>query len=274
MADMTLPLHDAVTVITGAASGIGRATALAFARRGSHLALTDRDAEELARTAAQASELGVSVSRHAMDVTDGAAVAALPSEVVDAHGRVTVLINNAGVTLIGRFADTSLDEFRWLTDINLHAVVAHTHAFLPALRTQPAAQIGIVSSMFGLIGPPGQVAYATAKFAVRGFGEALRHELTGTGVGVTIAHPGGIATAIARRARIVAGADQAAARAQADAFDRRALRIDPDIAGARIARGVARRRSRVLIGADARIADAVQRLSPGRYWAMLGRAYR
>jgi short-subunit dehydrogenase len=266
-----LPLRDAVAVITGAGSGIGRATALAFAARGTELALSDRDADGLAVTVAAAESLGVRVTGHHVDVTDHRAVTALPAAVVDAHGRVTVLVNNAGVALTGAFANTSLDEFRWLTATNLDAVVAHTHAFLPELLRQPAAQIVIVSSLFGLIAPAGQVAYATAKFGVRGFGEALRHELAGTGTGVTLVHPGGIATAIARNARVAGRADQVLARTVTADFDRRFLRIPPQVAGERIARAVERRRRRVLIGADARVGDLVQRLAPARYWDVLGR---
>lgn len=268
---MTLPLRDSVSVVTGAASGIGRATALALAGRGGHLALTDRDADGLHETATAARGTGVMVTTHHMDVTDAAAVARLPARVVADHGRTTVLVNNAGVALTGWFADTSLDEFRWLVEINLHAAVAHTHAFLPLLRTQPAAQIVLMSSLFGLIAPAGQVAYATSKFGIRGFGEALRHELAGTSVGVTLVHPGGIATAIARRARIVAGTDATSARALADEFDRRFLRIPPRMAGERIVRAIARRRRRALIGTDAYVGDLVQRALPARYWSVLGR---
>jgi short-subunit dehydrogenase len=269
VADVKLPLRDAVAVITGAGSGIGRATALAA--RGSHLALTDRDADGLTGTVAAAEVHGVRVTSHLLDVTDVRGVANLPAAVVDAHGRVTVLVNNAGVALTGAFVNTSLDEFRWLTATNLDAVVAHTHAFLPELLRQPAAQIVMVSSLFGLIAPAGQVAYATAKFGVRGFGEALRHELAGTGTGVTVVHPGGIATAIARNARTARDADQHVARTVSADFEQRHLRIPPRVAGERIVRAVERRRPRLLIGADARIGDLMQRLAPARYWRVLGR---
>lgn len=268
---VALPVRDAVAVVTGAASGIGRATALAVADRGGHLALTDRDGDGLERTAEAARRAGVRVTTHRMDVTDRPAVAALPGQVIAAHGRVSVLVNNAGVALGGTFAEASMDDIRWLLDINLDAVIAHTHAFLPALRQAPTGQVVLLSSLFGLVAPPGQVAYAAAKFAVRGFGEALRHELAGGSVGVTVVHPGGIATAIARRSRVAAGADATAERARSATFERRFLRIAPEVAGARIVTAIERRRPRVLIGADARVGDLVQRLAPTRYWSLLAR---
>jgi short-subunit dehydrogenase len=139
-----LPLRGAVAVVTGAASGIGRATALAVAARGGNLALTDRDRGGLEAIAAEARQAGVRVTTHRMDVTDRTAVAALPEAVIAAHGGVAVLINNAGVTLAGTFAEATLDDVRWVLDVDLHAVVAHTHAFLPALHRAPAAQVVVV----------------------------------------------------------------------------------------------------------------------------------
>lgn len=268
-----LALRGSVSVLTGAGSGIGRACALALADRGGHLALTDRDAVGLGATAARARERGVLVSTYEMDVADTDAVAALPARVLDDHGRVTVLINNAGVSLVGRFADLTLAEFDWLLDINFRAVVGHTAAFLPVLARQPAAQIVNVSSLFGLIAPAEQTAYAASKFAVRGFSESLRHELVDSAVGVTVVHPGGIRTAIARSARVAAHVDQSAARASSDAFDQRFLRIPPSNAATAIVRAIERRRPRVLIGADARGGDLLARLAPARYWPLLRRVF-
>ncbi|HEV2130542.1 MAG TPA: SDR family NAD(P)-dependent oxidoreductase, partial [Longimicrobiaceae bacterium] len=198
---MKLVLQEGVAVVTGAASGIGRAMALALAARGCHLALVDRNAESLEETARQAEERGVRVSWHPLDVTDGDAISALPGAVLAQHGRVTILLNNAGVTLIGRFEEVTLEEFRWLLEVNFFAVVALTGAFLPILLRQEQAQIVNVSSLFGIIAPAEQTAYSASKFAVRGFSEALRHELEGSPVGVTVVHPGGVRTAIATSAR-------------------------------------------------------------------------
>ena len=202
-----MKLRGRVAVVTGAGGGIGRGIALALARRGCHLALADIDAAGLAATAAEAEAeaAGVRPSRHVVDVADRAAVAALPALVREAHGRVDVLVNNAGVALGGSFEQVSETDFDWLMAINFEAVVRMTRAFLPLLHGSDDARIVNVSSVYGLVSPPGQSAYSASKFAVRGFSNALRHELEGTRVGVTVVHPGGVATAIARSARAPAG---------------------------------------------------------------------
>ena len=199
-------LHQCVAVVTGAGSGIGRGLALALARRGCHLALADVNTAGLAETAALLAPHGVRVSQHPLDVTDRAAVAALPDEVLGIHGQVDLLFNNAGVAVGGLFSQVSEKDFDWLMEINFHAVVRMTRAFLPLLRERPAARVVNISSLFGLIAPAGQTAYSASKFAVRGFSNALAHELAleGSSVGVTVAHPGGVATSIARNARIAA----------------------------------------------------------------------
>jgi short-subunit dehydrogenase len=168
-------LDGGVAVLTGAASGIGRATALALAGRGCHLALVDRDAEGLVETARRITARRVRVSQHVLDVTDDDAVLALPEAVLTEHGRVTILINNAGVSLVGRFEEVTMAEFRWLIEINFLAVVVLTKVFLPILLQQKKAQIVNISSLFGIIAPAEQTAYVAAKFAVRGFSESLRH---------------------------------------------------------------------------------------------------
>jgi short-subunit dehydrogenase len=263
---MSLDLTGAVAVVTGAASGIGRAVSLALADRGAHLALADRNADGLQATAERARTSGVTVSTHVVDVSDAEAVAALPDAVLAEHGRATVLMNNAGVSLVGRFEEVSMEEFRWLMEINLFAVVGLTKAFLPTLLAQERAHIVNVSSLFGLIAPAEQVAYATSKFAVRGFSEALRHELEDTSVGVTVVHPGGVATRIASDARVAAGADADEAARQMESFTARALTMTPEKAAGLIVRAVETQKKRLLIGADARAGDAVQRALPASYW--------
>ena len=202
-------LKGRVAVVTGAGSGIGRGISLALARRGCHLALADIDGAGMAETALQAAALGVTTSRHAIDVAERAAVAALPEAVRAAHGRIDLLVNNAGVALGGTFEQVSETDFDWLMAINFDAVVRMTRAFLPLLHTSDDARIVNVSSVYGLISPPGQSAYSASKFAVRGFSNALRHELAGTRIGVTVVHPGGVATAIIRSARVAADLDPA-----------------------------------------------------------------
>ena len=264
---MSFPLQDRVAAVTGAASGIGRATALALAGRGCDLALADQDAEGLAATAEQAERAGATVSQHVFDVTDAAAVRAFPVGVRSAHGRASVLMNNAGASLVGRFDEVSLKEFRWLMDVNFFSVVEITKAFLPLLREQRQAQVVNVSSLFGLIAPAEQVAYASSKFAVRGFSEALRHELEGTGIGITVVHPGGVRTGIARNGRVAARMDPDEAARKTETFAAEALRLEPEVAAEAIVRGIERRKRRVLIGADARAGDALARLAPSRYWS-------
>jgi len=263
-------LRGRVAVVTGAAGGIGRGIALALARRGCDLALVDIDGAGLAATAAQAETLGVRTSRHVVDVADREAVAALPAALRAAHGRVDVLVNNAGVALGGTFEQVSEADFDWLMAINFEAVVRMTRAFLPLLRASDDARIVNISSVYGLVSPPGQSAYSASKFAVRGFSNALRHELEGTRIGVTVAHPGGVATAIARSARAPAGvpAEEIALRRAAS---EKMLRMAPERAGEIIVLAVERRRARVLVGGDAVVVALIERLAPVRYWRLLGR---
>ena len=201
-------LAGRTAVITGAANGIGRAIAVSLARRGCHLALADIDEAGMAGTAELIQESGVRVSRHRLDVADRVAVAEFPDIVAAEHGGVDVLVNNAGVAVGGTFEQVSDEDFEWLFEINFWGVVRMTRAFLPLLRASDDARVVNLSSIYGVIAPPEQTAYSASKFAVRGFSEALRHELEGSGIGVTVVHPGGVATSIAENARIPAGATE------------------------------------------------------------------
>jgi len=262
-------LRGGVAVVTGAAGGIGAALAGVLAARGCGLALADVNAAGLRDVAAQARSQGVSVSEHRLDVADNDAVAAFPDAVLAEHGRVSVLVNNAGVALGGSFEQVSPADFDWLLSINFGGVVRMTRAFLPLLRREPAAQLVNLSSIFGIIAPPGQTAYAASKFAVRGFSEALRHELEGSSVGVTVVHPGGVRTAIATSARRT-GLSNAETQAQMEIWAK-FLRLDPQDAAERIVRGIERREKRVLVGRDAQRAALIQRLFPVDYWRVLQR---
>jgi short-subunit dehydrogenase len=268
---MDLDLAGCAAVLTGAASGMGAELAVQLATKGANLALVDRNEAGLLATAARAARPGVKITTHVLDISDAAAVAAFPEQIVTAHGRVNVLVNNAGVALVGTFEQASLADFEWLMNINFWGAVRLTHAFLPVLRREPAAQVVLVSSVFGLIGPPGQTAYAASKFAIRGFGESLRHELGGTGIGVTIVHPGGIDTNIARSARVGEKMDVQSAQAGVALFQKM-LKTKADVAARRILTGIEKREKRVLIGADAYQIDIIQRLMPVRYWGLIGRS--
>jgi NADP-dependent 3-hydroxy acid dehydrogenase YdfG len=263
-------LHNRVAVITGAGSGIGRATAFAMARRGARLALADIDAGSVA---AVAREIGPAATHHVLDVADRAAVAAFPAIVRAAHGRVDLLVNNAGVALGGTFEQVGAEDFDWLMEINFGGVVRMTRAFLPLLHASDDARIVNVSSIYGIIAPPGQAAYSASKFAVRGFSSVLRHELEGSTVGVSVVHPGGVATNIAQNARVPAGAP-------ADEVERgrrtmaKLLRMAPEQAGEIIVRGIERRQARILVGSDAKAAALLERLAPVGYWNLLKKAIK
>lgn len=268
--------RGSVALITGAASGIGAALAHSLTARGCAAVLVDRDAAGLDATARAVAQHGVMVTTHVLDVTDKEAISALPEAVSAEFGRLNLLINNAGVALGGRFADVHPDDVDWLLDTNLRSVMHMTHAFLPMLERARQAQIVNMSSLFGLIAPPTQAAYAASKFGIRGFSEALRHEYAGTGLGVTVAHPGGVDTAIARSARGPrAAGDAAVLEARTKAFEKaRAdfqsfLRLSPEFAARKVLEAVEQRAPRVVIGKDARYAALIQRLFPANYWSIL-----
>jgi NAD(P)-dependent dehydrogenase (short-subunit alcohol dehydrogenase family) len=261
-------LEGGVAVITGAGSGIGRALAQRLAREKMSLALADNDAAGLEETAFQLCDCGQTVSTHAVDVSDLKRVEQFAAEVIAKHGRATLLINNAGVAMWGTVEELSIDEIAWLIGINYWGVVYGVKTFLPLLRREPRAHIVNVSSIYGMISPAGQSAYCSAKFAVRGFTEVLLHELEGSTIGVSCVHPGGIRTAVARRARIAAKADPAKAALHIGRFDRIAMTL-PDAAADRIVDGVKRGESRILVGKDAVRLDRLQRIFPIRYWNSL-----
>ena len=263
-------LKGRTAVVTGGAGGIGRAVAVSLARRGCHLALADVDESGMEGTADLLREYGVRVSRHRLDVADRAAVKGFPAVVAAEHPGVDVLVNNAGVAVGGTFEQVSEEDFEWLFEINFWGVVRMTRAFLPLLRASGDARVVNLSSVFGLVAPPEQVAYAASKFAVRGFSEALRHELEGSGVGVTVVHPAGVATNIAEKARTPAGVSEEEVARRRELF-RKLLRLPPEFAGEAIVRGVEQRKPRVLIGADARFISVLARARPVSYWKVLAR---
>jgi NADP-dependent 3-hydroxy acid dehydrogenase YdfG len=247
-----------IVALTGASSGIGRALALDLAKRGAILALADRNAEGLAEIA-RLVPAGSRTTQHTVDVADEAAVLGFADAVRATHGAVDILINNAGVAMYGSVMETSTAELRWLMDINFYGVVFGVRAFLPMLLERPDASIVNVSSLFGLWAPAGQSAYSAAKFAVRGYSESLRGELSHTNVHVVTVHPAGIATAIARSSRVAAAADHVAAEKSSRRFDR-LLSIPAEEAAAIILVGIERKDDRVLVGADAVRVDLMTRL--------------
>src|SRR5581483_3225527 len=185
--DAMTAIAGASVAVTGAASGIGRALAIELAARGADLALADRDEAGLSDVAAEIAETGNTagqagaglpkVTLHRVDVGAREDIASFAREAVAAHPSLNIVINNAGVALLGQFHEIDQAQIEWLFNINFWGVVNATRAFLPQLSSQPAAHIVNISSIFGIVAPPGNTAYAAAKFAVRGFSESLRHEL-------------------------------------------------------------------------------------------------
>lgn len=259
-----------VAAITGAGSGIGRALAGELARRGCHLALSDVDEEGLAETVLECERAGVTVRPARLDVADRDAVFAWADTVVDDHGRVNLIVNNAGVGLGATAAAQSIDDFEWLMNVNFWGVVHGTQAFLPHLRDAGEGHIVNISSVFGLISIPTQSAYNASKFGVRGFTDALRMELEidPCGVSSTTVHPGGVKTNIARNARtdeslLFGGASLEATTSELVAEFDKLARTTPDRAAAQILKAVERNRRRALIGPDAVVFDLVSRLPAG-----------
>jgi len=261
---------EGVAVVTGAGSGIGRALSQQLAGAGSGLAIADIDEAGLQETAQALAKSSGRVTTHIVDVAKEEAMKSFASEVHAQHGRVTLLINNAGVSLHGDFDEVSLDDFRWLMDINFWGTVYGVKYFLPMLRRERRAHIVNLSSVFGIIAPAGQVPYAASKFAVRGFTEALRHELQDSPVKLSCVHPGGIRTPIARHSRLGVATPPAKREENIARFERLA-RTPPETAAAKILRGVERRAPRILIGFDAYQIDFLQRLRPASYWKSMAR---
>lgn len=258
-------LEDRVVVITGAGSGIGRALAVQAAGRGAQLALSDWDEEGLAETVSLV-RAGAhrEVRTDRLDVRDRRAMHDYATSVRTGFGRVNVVVNNAGVALHGDFEEVTYEDFEWVVDVDFWGVVQGTKEFLPHLIASGEGHVVNISSLFGLLGMPGQTAYNSAKFAVRGFSEALRQEMLVARhpVQVTCVHPGGIRTAIARNARTTASHDPAEV---ARHFDTRLAKTTPERAAEVIWAAVLAGRPRVLVGSDAKLLDGFVRLVGARY---------
>ncbi len=210
---------------------------------------------------------------HRVDVGEPRQIEDFAQAAIAAHPGLNIVVNNAGVALMGQFDEIDQAQMDWLMNINFWGVVHGTRAFLPHLAGQREAHIVNLSSIFGIIAPPGQTAYAAAKFAVRGFSEALRHELAmaASPVRLSVVHPGGVATNIARNSRTGVGMTDNARRAQSiERFDAVA-KTTPKDAALRIIKGIEKNQPRILIGNDARIMDLLQRFRPATYWAVLAR---
>lgn len=269
-----LVVAGGTAVVTGAAGGMGEHLAKGLARRGADLVVLDRDAEGLERVAAEIGREtpGAGVTPFVVDLADRAATDAVIERVRTEHPAVTMLFNNAGVAVGGRFTQVSAADFDWLLEINLLAPIRLTRALLPVMLDNGQGQVVNTSSLFGLIGPPGQSAYCTSKFGLRGFSESLRSELDEEDqpVGVTVVHPGGIRTNIAVNARVAEGVDPGEAETYRRAFDKM-LSHPADRAAEAIIEAAIARQGRLLIGNDAKALDKLARAVPARYWSLMGR---
>ncbi|MEM7158948.1 MAG: SDR family oxidoreductase [Myxococcota bacterium] len=270
--------RDSVAVVTGAASGIGRALAHRLADMGARIAISDVDENGLEQTRAAVAQKGAEVQAWRLDVADRKAVFEHADAVVERFGRVHLVINNAGVTIAGTVKDTSIEDFEWLMGINFWGVVYGTKAFLPHLERSAWGHIVNVSSVFGIIAVPRQSSYNASKFAVRGFTEALRQELDAEGshISCTSVHPGGIKTNIARAAKTV-GADPWGGKRSPDKaasdFEKMA-RTTPDEAARIILDAARRNKKRVLVGPDAHLIDMIQRSMPTSYQKLVAKAVK
>jgi short-subunit dehydrogenase len=252
-------LSGSVAVVTGAAGGIGRALSLQLREKGCQLALVDIDARGLEQFASElrGADVGPRVTTHEGNVADAQRMQQISTEVIQAHGAVHVLVNSAGVAYEAPFPQTSLEDWRHVVDANFWSVVVACRTFLPHLAKVERGHIVNLSSLFGIIAMPGQTAYCATKFAVRGFSEALHEELRATSVGVTVVHPGAVATNIMRSAR---GDDPELLRRLAEWYERNA--IPPERAAAQIVRAIERGTPRLVITAEAKVADILKRLLP------------
>jgi NAD(P)-dependent dehydrogenase (short-subunit alcohol dehydrogenase family) len=267
---------DKVVVITGAGSGIGRALALDLAARGAVLALCDIVEPGLAETARLARAAGApDVHAEQLDVSDRAAVGRYADSVVGRFGRVNVVVNNAGVALDGALLDVGYDDMDWIMGVNFWGVVHGTKSFLPHLIASGDGHLVNVSSLFGLLSVPNQSLYNASKFAVRGFSEAVRQEmlLAGHPVGVSVVHPGGVKTGIARSGRSATTRSAAEIEAANTHFEEKLARTSAARAAEIILRGVSRNKARILVGADAHVLHTVAKLAGSRYQDLFARYF-
>jgi NADP-dependent 3-hydroxy acid dehydrogenase YdfG len=262
------PISGGTVVITGAGSGIGRALAQRLSRAGSPAALCDIDADGLKTTAAS---LPGPTLTQVVDVRDGTAVQAFAAQVrAWSPTALSAVFNNAGVAVTASVLNSVPADEDWLHQINFGGVMNGTRAFLPILVEQDSGVIANTSSVYGLLGVPYQSAYCASKFAVRGFTDALRQELRGTGVRAVNIHPGGITTNIARNARFSGDPEGRGRTHEEIAAEFEAMTLtSPEKAAKIIHTGIDRGKPRILVGPDARVFDLLARLAPARYYSVI-----
>ena len=256
-----------VAVVTGAASGIGKALAIKLAEKGCHLALADKDMQGLENVQQQIEAIGVECYIASLDVSDNQAFIAFSKQVNDKFSRIDMLFNNAGVSLIDSVENQTLEDFHWIMNINFWGVVHGTNAFLPYLKSSPRAHIVNISSLFGLLSLPLQSAYNSSKYAVRGFTEALKMEMAGSNLAVHCVHPGGIKTNITNNAKV---STNAIPKSQLIADFNAQAKTTAAQAAEIILAGIEKKQRRILVGEDAILLDGVAREFPDTYEDILG----
>jgi NADP-dependent 3-hydroxy acid dehydrogenase YdfG len=278
---------DKVAVITGAGSGMGRYLAVLLAKDGADVCVCDVNEETLNETVEMLRKYNVSVSSHLLDVSDKDAIEALPGKVIEQHGKVDMVFNNAGVTTGTHFKDMDENNWDWVMGINFDGVINSTRAFIPHMVDSPEAAIVNTSSIFGMVAVPGQTVYHATKFAVRGFTESLAMEMKETNPNLQIhcVHPGHIGTNIAADARFdEENFNQDETQASNSIFTRNAPKsqkemgdmfreggMHPSKAAEIILNGVKKNKTRIFIGLDAKLLDLSQRIFPKHYhktWAL------
>lgn len=253
-----MELRGRVAVVTGAASGIGAATARALVARGARVVLADVAEEALRKVGTEVDALAT----YRVDVADAGAVDALAEVVRTRHGGAAVLVNNAGVTVVGTFAEHDAEDWARVMGVNFGGVLNGCRAFLPQLKAQPRGWIVNLSSLFGLVGVPGQTAYCASKYAVRGLSESLREELRNTTVGISVVHPGGVRTRIVEDARVAAGAPGVEGMDAVRRFFER-YAVPPERVAAAIVGAIEDERHRVLVCPETVAFDWLRRVAPG-----------
>jgi len=260
-------LDGKVAVITGAASGIGRALAMGLWNKGCHLALIDLNDERLSQLRSELTETGKDrrVSVHTTDVADKTRMKETSTDIVDAHQAVHLLINNAGIGYEAPFPQVSLDAWEHVIAVNLWGTIYGCHFFMPYMAKTEQAHIVNISSLFGIVGMAGQTAYCATKYAVRGFSESLWEELRDTTISVTVVHPGSVATDIMKTSE---GDDPELMQRIAKWYDDNA--IPPEKAAKQIITAVQKGSPRLLITAEVKLTDWVKRLMPVRGNKIIG----